>query len=110
MIETLFARASSSARLLEPPLGSLHLRVLENAGVVPKRFSANVVRKRAMLLVPAVYILKALQVTIEIWSRRRSSLLPKIKLCRLDRTRRRLLRCLILCGFVAFAPSLALGV
>jgi hypothetical protein len=34
MIETLFARASSSARLLEPPLGSLHLRVLENAGVV----------------------------------------------------------------------------
>jgi hypothetical protein len=36
-------------------------------------------------------------------SRRRSSLLPKIKLCRLDRIRRRLLRCLILCGFVAFA-------
>ena len=44
------------------------------------------------------------------WSRRRSSLLPKIKLCCLDRIRRRLLRCLILCGFVAFAPSLALGV
>ena len=42
--------------------------------------------------------------------RRRSSLLPKIKLCRLDRIRHRLLRCLILCGFVAFAPSLALGV
>ena len=41
---------------------------------------------------------------------RRSSLLPKIKLCRLDRIRRRLFRCLILGGFVAFAPSLALGV
>ena len=54
--------------------------------------------------------LYSLQVTIENWSRRRSSLLPKIKLCRLDRIRRRLLRCLILCGFVAFAPSLALGV
>ena len=39
--------------------------------------------------------------------RRRSSLLPKIKLCRLGRIRRRLLRCLILCGFVSFAPSLA---
>src|SRR5271167_2606479 len=43
-------------------------------------------------------------------SRRRSEFLPKIELCRLDRIRRRLLRCLILGGFVAFAPSLALGV